>query len=391
MICGIDAHCIRGQGGSITHLREVLRVANPALSGFSKVLLWSGRSTLDRVEDRPWLEKMHVPQLDGNLVTRSRWSATKVADIATAAGCDVLWLPGCSYAGKFRPFVAMSRNMLPFEWSEMMRYGPSARFMKFLSLRFSQARTYRRANGTMYLTEYARKHVGAVVGDAAGDSRVIPHGIEARFAENRATRQEKPALGMNKGPVHLLYVSIVDLYKHQWHVIEAVEILQRSGFDVELTLVGPMFKGAEKKFRAAVEDFKGTPGSVKYLGAVSHADIHRHYQEADVFIYASSCENLPNILLEAMAAGVPIACSSRGPMPEILKDAGEYFDPESPVDIAAAVRLLIESPALMQRKGRLAAEYSESYSWERCAAESFGYLADVAQRDSFISGTKRSQ
>jgi glycosyltransferase involved in cell wall biosynthesis len=124
--------------------------------------------------------------------------------------------------------------------------------------------------------------------------------------------------------------------------------------------------------------FAVVPGSVTYLGAVNHAELHQHYRQADVFVYASSCENLPNILLEAMASARPIACSSRGPMPEVLKNAGVYFDPEHAESIAAAIRQLIESATLRREKAELALRYSGDYSWCRCARESFDYLAQIA-------------
>jgi glycosyltransferase involved in cell wall biosynthesis len=379
VILGIDAHCIRGGGGSITHLREVLRVAKPAASGFRKVILWSGSATLDKIDDKPWLEKAYASDLDRGLFRRTYWSASTVSDLAREARCDVLWLPGCSFGGSFRPYVAMSRNMLPFEWGEMRRYGASRRFLKFLVLRFSQSRTFRRSDGMIYLTDYARAKVSDVVGQFVGDSRVIPHGIEARFAPaGLETGSTAPAIVGS--PIKLLYVSAVDLYKHQWRVVEAVEQLQEQGYLVELVLIGQSWPEAEKKLLEALERFRGADGSVKYLGAVEHSDLHRYYQDADIFVYASSCENLPNILLEAMASGKPIACSSCGPMPEVLKDAGVYFDPENASEIASAIKRLIASPALRKEKAELGTLYSKAYSWERCAAESFAFLAQVAKK-----------
>ena len=55
---------------------------------------------------------------------------------------------------------------------------------------------------------------------------------------------------------------------------------------------------------------------------------------------------MPNILLEGMESGLPIACSNRNPMPEALGDAGVYFDPEIVDDIARALRELIDSHTL---------------------------------------------
>jgi glycosyltransferase involved in cell wall biosynthesis len=378
MILGIDAHCLRA-GGGITHLREVLKVADPAASGFTKVLIWSGRKTLESIEPQEWLQKLHDPLLDRDIISRTYWSSFKVSALAKKAGCSVLWVPGCSFSGSFRPFVAMSRNMLPFDWSELRRYRFSRRLVKFLLLRVSNSRTYRRSDGMIYLTQYAHAHVGGVVGKRRGDSRIIPHGVEDQFSTGPGRRTETsvdPRLDTRR----LLYVSAVDLYKHQWHVVEAVELLQREGFRIELTLIGPTFPEGETKLQKALTRFSGTPGTIKYLGPVRHSELPGHYKAADIFVFASSCENLPNILLEAMASGLPIASSSRGPMPEVLRDGGLYFDPEKPAEIAAAVRQLITSSTLAADKSRLALRYAGEYTWDRCARESFEYLATVAAR-----------
>jgi glycosyltransferase involved in cell wall biosynthesis len=375
VILGIDAHCLRGDGGSITHLREVLRNADPERAGFQKVVIWSGARTLDMLEDRKWLKKVHVELLDRSLLWRACWSTVSMSRRALSEGCSVVWAPGCSYVGSFRPFVAMSRNMLPFEWAELRRYGMSMRSLKFLALRASQTATFTRSDGMIYLTEYARRSVGQAIGQPTRDCRVIPHGIDVRFAP-----RDRTDVVANEAPLKILYVSVVDLYKHQWCVVDAVARLQNAGVRVELDMVGPGYPPAVAKLHATMRRHPGTAGSIRYLGPLDHNDLPRAYRAADVFVYASSCENLPNILLEAMATGLPIACSSRGPMPAILRDAGVYFDPEDPEDIERALRTLVNDPALRAQKGTLALRYAAEYSWPRCAQETFQYLAAVASR-----------
>jgi len=87
---------------------------------------------------------------------------------------------------------------------------------------------------------------------------------------------------------------------------------------------------------------------------------------------------MPNILLEGMAAALPIACSNCGSMPEVLGDAGVYFDPEAPESIARALRTLMDSPELSERLARTAGERARRYSWTRCATETFDFLGRVA-------------
>ena len=57
---GIDATNLRG-GGGITHLVELLRIAEPAYSNIERIVVWAGISTLELIEDRPWLDKLSMP------------------------------------------------------------------------------------------------------------------------------------------------------------------------------------------------------------------------------------------------------------------------------------------------------------------------------------------
>jgi glycosyltransferase involved in cell wall biosynthesis len=88
---------------------------------------------------------------------------------------------------------------------------------------------------------------------------------------------------------------------------------------------------------------------------------------------------MPNILLEGMASGFPIACARRGPMEEILGDAGIYFDPENAASIEEALRTLIGDTELRARCAEAAYTRAKEYSWDRCTRETFAFLERVAR------------
>jgi len=375
VILGIDASNIRF-GGGITHLLELIRAAEPAAHGFSKVILWSGRSTLDRIDERPWLVKVHLPVLDRSLLHRARWQRFALSALARRAGCDVLFVPGGSFAGTFHPIVTMSRNLLPFEWRELRRYGWSWMTLKSLLQRVIQARTFRHADGLIYLTRYARSTVEKAVRVANGRSTIIPHGIDARFSLPPREQRDIEDFSAER-PFRILYVSIVEMYKHQWCVARAVARLRADSLPVALDLVGPAYAPALKVLRRALAQVDPAGEFIHYSGLVPHALLHEQYSQHDLCVFASSCENMPNILLEGMASGLPIACSRRGPMPEVLGEAGVYFDPESPDSIAAALRQLIDSRQLREQMARASFERVQVYSWRRCAEETFRFLSSV--------------
>jgi glycosyltransferase involved in cell wall biosynthesis len=365
---GIDAANLRA-GGGVTHLAELLAHSDPAKHGIERVTVWSGRSTLERLPSRDWLTLSAQPELERGLIARTRWQRSQLDRLA-AASCDVLFVPGGAYHGHFRPFVTMSQNMLPFQWRERARYGLSRMLLRLTLLHYFQARTFDRADGVIFLSAFALRNV------RHGTQRrhaMIPHGVSDAF--RFAPRPQLPLASYSHSqPFRIIYTSIVDVYKHQWNVAEAVQRLRGEGLPVVLELIGPAYEPAMRKLRRVIRG-----DGVRIRGEVPFAELPQTYRDADAFVFASSCENMPNILLEAMAAGLPIACANRGPMPEVLGDAGIWFDPENVDDITRALRELIASP---ERRATLAAgAYARAshYSWNLCADETFRFLAAAAQ------------
>jgi len=372
MILGIDASNL-GPGGSMTHLTNLLAVARPGEYGIERLVVWGGSANLARLPEQPWLEKVAVPALDGGLRERLFWQRFRLPALARER-CDVLFVPGGNARpGGFHPLVTMSRNMLPFEWRELRRYGLSRMTLRLLLLRFGQSRTFARADGLIFLTEYARSAVSQVSKLPALVS-VIPHGVEERF--RIAPREQRPlsACSMEQ-PLRALYVSIVDVYKHQGNVARAVHALRATGLPIAIDFVGPAYAPALAPFLATLRELDPEGHTLRYAGSVPFDKLHELYRAAELFVFASSCENMPNVLLEGMAAGLPIACSKRGPMPEVLGDTGICFDPERVDDIARALRELAEDAALRQRLAAAASEHARRFSWERCAQETLAFIA----------------
>ncbi|HEX2721931.1 MAG TPA: glycosyltransferase family 1 protein [Gemmatimonadaceae bacterium] len=377
MILGIDASNIR-QGGGVTHLVEILRIADPVSSGFSRVVLWANRKVLDAIEDRQWLTKISDPVFEKNLIYRAYWQRFRLSRAARLEKCDVLFAPGGSYAAGFRPVVTMSRNMLPFEWSELKRFGYSAMTLKLLVLRLVQIRTFNRADGLIFLTRYSREIVLRAMQTPPPNSATIAHGVSSRFL--RAPVSQRPLEEYSaQTPFRILYVSIVHMYKHQWNVSKAVADLRKAGLPVTLTLTGPAYGPALDRLERTLDEVDPKREFIRYSGEVSNDALPEHYAEHHLAVMASSCETMPNLLLEGMASGLPVASSNRGPMPEMLGDSGVYFDPENVSDIARAFKELIESPELRARMAARSYARAQEYSWQRCSDQTFEMLATVAR------------
>ena len=119
---------------------------------------------------------------------------------------------------------------------------------------------------------------------------------------------------------------------------------------------------------------------VKITGFVNQDKLPTLLKKTDIFVFASSCENMPNTLIEAMSSGVPIACSNKGPMPEVLKKGGVYFDPENPKSIAIAIKKLIKNKKFRLKISKESVELSKKYSWKICSEKTLTFLYKVVKK-----------
>jgi len=381
-VLGIDAANLL-QGGGRTHLIELLRAADPQAHGFSRVVVWGSSQTLKLLEDRPWLCKLTPTALDGGLFQRAAWQMLVIDLAVRQQECDLLWVPGGSYVGGFRPVVLMSQNLLPFAPQELLRYGATPRTAKLAMLSFVQGWSFSRSNGVIFLTRHAQDVVQETVSTLPASVAVIPHGLSERFLEPPRPQLPIDAYRHPAEPFRILYVSIVDQYKHQWHVVEAVARLRRlSGWNLSLDLVGPAYPSALRRLQRTMRAQDPDSTWLSYLGPVPYDQLDIIYRRSQLALWASSCEAFGLILLEAMGAGLPVASSDSPPMREILAETGLYFDPEDFVSIGTTLQRLIAAPELRTSLAAAAFKRARSFSWQTCADATFAFLASVYRSSS---------
>ena len=77
--------------------------------------------------------------------------------------------------------------------------------------------------------------------------------------------------------------------------------------------------------------------SVQITGWVPREELYSLYERARAFVYPSTFEGFGMPILEALAAGIPVACSDIPPLREVAGDAALYFDPLNEDDMASAI------------------------------------------------------
>ena len=369
MVLGIEATNIQA-GGGVIHLKELLSHANPNDHGFYKVIVWASQKTLNQLPDRNWLIKKTHPWLNRHVIFRMLWLKFIFPKDARKS-IDILFSPGAN-TSDFYPFVSMCQNLLPFDRKESELYGLSWMRIRLVLLRYTQTISFKKAQGIIVLTESNIRYLTTIASNIAEKCCVIPHGINPVFFQ-------EPSFKELNDPIKLLYVSIVDVYKHQWNVVEATYSLVEKGYNVELTLLGAQYGAAFNKLETSVNLHPEYAGRITYLPAIPYEQLKQVYQAADIFVFASSCETFSLVLLESMASSLPIACSDRDTLKDTLGDAGVYFDPYSPESIEKALIKLIEDPSLRQELSNKGYTRAKSYSWSVCADQTFQFLSNIAK------------
>lgn len=369
---GIDASRNRS-GGAKAHLIGILTEGDPLKYGIKEVHLWSFRSLLDSIPDRSWLVKHNPKELEQPLTRQLWWQSTRLSREVAVNGCDILFSTDASTLCRFGPMVVLSQDMLSYEPGVMKHFGYTVARLRLLVIWFVQNRAFQLADGVIFLTQYAATIIQKSCGSLPRIA-LIPHGVGIDF---KLTKMDKVWPSDAVRPIRCIYVSNAEMYKHQWVVVRGIAELRSRGYKIILTLVGGGTGRAQQMLdeQCRVSDPNGS--FVERLDFIPQKELPELLASADLFVFASGCENMPVTLVEAMAVGLPIACSNRGPMPEVLADGGTYFDPEDAGSIADAVEQIIMDPLLRLRISQRAKSISEQYSWLRCSDQTWAFIMEI--------------
>jgi glycosyltransferase involved in cell wall biosynthesis len=112
---------------------------------------------------------------------------------------------------------------------------------------------------------------------------------------------------------------------------------------------------------------RGVEDDVRFPSWVSPQELEGLWSLARVFVYPSLYEGFGLPVLEAMARGVPVACSNASSLPEVAGDAALMFDPHSPAQIAAALGRLLSDAALRDELRERGLARAGEFTWQRTA------------------------
>lgn len=310
----------------------------------------------------PWsdlVESVIVPVRAGNRMEWVRGEQQLLPGLARRAGVELLHSLASTAPswGRFRRVVTIH--------DLIYRIVPDAHpGVRALGMRVLVPLAARRSDRIIVDAASTRDDLQRLLGVDPDRVEVVPLGIgHPARATPVAVATVRAGLGADQRAI-VLSVSAKLAHKN---LIRLIRALARIPSDRRPLLVLPGYPTPHEEEVRAHAAALGVADDVRLLGWVSAEELEGLYAAAACFVFPSLAEGFGLPVLEAMARGVPVACSGRGALAEVAGDAALLFDPESESAISAAIERVIVDPELARRLVAAGRRRAAGFSWRATA------------------------
>jgi glycosyltransferase involved in cell wall biosynthesis len=364
---GINASRTRS-GGGLVHLKKILENYSFDIHQFSEIHIWGHVDILDLIPENPLFIKHIAFDSKFGIAYQIFWEKFILSRELKKLHCKLLINLDAGSVCRYLPNITMSRDMLSYEKGVLKKYFFSISWLRLIALKYVQIRSLKNASKAVFLTNYARIVIEKEA-KTSFNSILIPHGIDLFDV----SRYEKLTF-FSDNFYDVVYVSNFDFYKNQDTVINAFHILLRKYPNLRLHLVGSF---SNYSYYSKCKNLANNDIRIIFHGPIDQSEIQNFLSNSDILLFASSCENMPNTLLEYMTVKKPILCSNRGPMPEVIGNWEYLFDPEDVTSIVSTMEKVIYNKNTWNELADLSFQRVQKYSWKRSSDELFNLATNI--------------
>jgi glycosyltransferase involved in cell wall biosynthesis len=340
-----------GVGGTEIYLRRLL-AALASIDRENEYFVFTNRETTDLV---PVQANFHAkPQAVRARFRPARILWEQIVLPFKAARLDVLLNPGfTSPVLAPCPFVTVFHDLQHAHHPEYFRWFDLP-FWKLLLWASAH-----RARRLIAVSQATRTDLVRVYGLPADRIDVVLHGVEPEFFALDRTRTEP----------FVLCVSTLHPHKNLDRLIRAYARRNRNW-----GLVVAGMRGFFADTLDALIKELGVQDSVRLTGWIPREELLQLYARTQAFVYPSTFEGFGMPVLEAMAAGIPVACSDIPPLREVAGDAALFFNPLNEDAIADALDRITADTGLRAQLAETGPGRARAFTWERAARETLAAL-----------------
>jgi glycosyltransferase involved in cell wall biosynthesis len=323
-----------------------------------------------RAGDGPWGELLPAVTVPVNARERVQWvlgEQTLLPALAARAGVQLLHSMASTAPlwGRFRRVVTVHDLIYA-------RFPDAHAGLRDKGMRVLVPAAVRRSQRVIADSHSTRDDLVALLGIAPERVDVVPLGLGAVQREQPLEERElraRLALGERR-----VVLSLSAKRPHK-NLLALIGALARIAPGERPLLVLPGYATAHELELRAHASTLGVADDVRFPAWVSSAELEGLWAIARAFVFPSLYEGFGLPVLEAMARGVPVACSNASSLPEVAGDAALLFDPRDEAAIATAISRLLSDEDLRARLLELGAAQAKRFTWERTARltlESYG-------------------
>lgn len=297
-----------------------------------------------------------------------RWLKREQIDILFSPADSTSLLAPC-------PVVLAMRNMNLYVKREK---GWSLPFqIKFYALSALARFSAKIARKIVFVSETSKKIIARQLNIAADKQKLVYHGVSPIFFE-RVKKIPDELQWLRDTSPYLLSVSSIYRYKNFLRLIEAFQIFKKNDPENHhLIITGkPYDKPYFQEIKQIIAKNRLEPW-IHLTGEIHYAHLPALYQHASLFVFPSYLETFGHPLVEAMAAGLPIAAANIENSKEIAGNAALYFNPHDTEDIAETLKKAIKEKEIRQRLIANTSKQAKHFSWDRCAQETLAVFKEA--------------
>lgn len=236
-------------------------------------------------------------------------------------------------------------------------------------LRFAEGFTYRerlmakiilsKASAIIALTQDMKNRMQGI---CSKNIIVFPNGVDVTRFERISPEKVRQKLGIDEKCKTVLFVGNLRPIKGVEYLIEAMTRVVQEYPETRLVVVGVDFQDGRLQ-RLAQE--KNLQERITFTGFIPPDKIPEYMVAADVFVLPSLSEGFPTVLLEAMAAGLPIVATKVGGLSEIVTEGENGFlvEPRNSQQLAEKILFLLENEDMRRHLSSNSIEKAKHYDW----------------------------
>ncbi len=379
MQIGIDACCWLNKRGFGRFTRELLR-ALVSIDQKNSYIFFVDRDTAAKATFPPSVELSIAPTLQSPIEAASSEGRRSLKDLWALTrqvqnySLDLFFFPAV-----YSYFPVLNRTKMIVTIHDMIpdlhpsQVFPNRRLRFFWQLK--QWIALRQTDRVVTVSEHSKKQISEICKISPGRIGVIPEGPGEEFSRNLDAVTTLPFLqrfGLTREQRLLLYVGGISPHKNLGRLVQAFSYLKKEPAHKNVVLIlvgdyqGDSFFSDYERLKGQIQQADLTD-QIIFTGFISDQELAILYHASSLLVFPSLLEGFGLPAIEAMACGVPVAASRTGSLPEVLSEAGEFFNPYNPQDMSQVIRKILAHPELGQNMRERGLERAKHFSWN-CAA-----------------------